>query len=388
MGVIKKTFKEFSRMISESRILMNIDLPKDIMDLSQIFKNSGKSLYLVGGAVRDAVLGKSPKDFDVATEATPDEVIEMLKGKYKVMEVGKAFGVVVVITPEFPDGIEVATFRKDLGSGRRPEGVEFTNIETDVKRRDLTINALFYDIERREVVDLVGGLSDLESGIVRTVGDPDQRLAEDPLRKLRVVRFASRMGNAIDDKTRRSLERNNDISGVSRERIRDEFLKILTSAKSVDGAINMLWDLGFMSQIFPDLEVNPNNSDSSVPLCCVSLLLRDNDPAELSKKLNKLTYTIDEVQFISLLVSFQKLSVGTAYELKKRQYKLRDTIPSIRDFSEKTGMDQKMVKAFLNYDISVKGQDLLGLGLTGKELGEEMTRRETEIFAEILNKGF
>lgn len=113
MGIIKKTFKEFTESILESRIPMDIDLPKDITDLSNIFKENGKSLYLVGGAVRDAVAGKTPKDFDVATDATPDEVIEILKGKYRVMEVGKSFGVVVAITPEFPDGIEIATFREE-----------------------------------------------------------------------------------------------------------------------------------------------------------------------------------------------------------------------------------------------------------------------------------
>jgi len=385
MGIIKKTFKEFTESILESRIPMDIDLPKDITDLSNIFKENGKSLYLVGGAVRDAVTGKPPKDFDVATDATPDEVIEILKGKYKVMEVGKSFGVVVAITPEFPDGIEIATFREDIGSGRRPEGVKFTDISTDVKRRDLTINALFYDIEKGEVVDLVGGLQDLEYGIIRTVGDPDKRFEEDPLRKLRVIRFAARMGNEIDSETKKSLIRNNDISGVSKERIRDEFMKILSSAKSIDQAIGFLWDLGFMPQIFPELEVNPDNSDSSIPLCCIALLLRDNDPVELPKKLNKLTYTIDEVNFISFLVSFQKLSINNAYELKKRQYKVRNTVPSIQEFSDKVEMDQRLVKAFLHYDTSVKGQDLLDLGLSGKELGEEMNKRETEIFSKILN---
>ena len=370
----------------QNRISKSIEIPQDILDISSIFKKKGKDLYLVGGAVRDSVIGKSPKDFDVATNATPDEVIEMLGSDYKVMEIGKAFGVVAVITPEFPDGIEVATFREDVGSGRRPDEVRFTDIESDVKRRDLTINALFYDIDRGEIVDLVGGLSDLETGTIRTVGDPDQRFGEDPLRKLRVIRFAARMGNSIENVTRESLEKNPDISEVSRERIRDEFLKILASAKSVDSAIEMICDLGFMSQIFPDLDIDIQKSGSSIPLCCISLLLRNNDPLEISKKLNRLTYTIDESQLISFLISFQNLSVSTAYELKKRQYKMRDTVPSIRDFSERIGMDQKIVRAFLNYDTSVKGQDLLDLGLSGKELGDEMARRETEIFLNILNE--
>lgn len=281
----------------------------------------------------------------------------------------------------FPN--EYEEFKKS--SGRKPSEVKFTNIESDVKRRDLTINALFYDIEKGEIVDLVGGLQDLKYGIIRTVGDPDKRFEEDPLRKLRVIRFAARMGNEIDSETKKSLIRNNDISEVSKERIRDEFMKILSSAKSIDQAIGFLWDLGFMSQIFPELEVNPDNSDSSIHLCCIALLLRDNDPVELPKKLNKLTYTIDEVNFISFLISFQKLSINNAYELKKRQYKVRNSVPSIQEFSDKVEMDQRLVKAFLHYDTSVKGQDLLDLGLSGKELGEEMNKRETEIFSNILN---
>jgi tRNA nucleotidyltransferase/poly(A) polymerase len=156
----------------QNRIAKSIEMPQDILDISSIFKKNGKDLYLVGGAVRDSVIGKSPKDFDVATNATPDEVIGMLGGNYKVMEVGKAFGVIAVITTEFPDGIEVATFREDIGSGRRPNEVRFTDIESDVKRRDLTINALFYDLKTHEIVDYVGGINDIDYTQIEPVLHP------------------------------------------------------------------------------------------------------------------------------------------------------------------------------------------------------------------------
>ena len=132
-------------------------LPKDILNIHSLFKQAGKQLFVVGGAVRDHLLGIEPKDFDLATNATPDEIIEIAtNGNLKIVEVGKAFGVVIV------GGHEIATFRKDIGKGRRPDSVEFTTIEGDVERRDLTINALFLNIDNGEIVDLVGGIQDLE----------------------------------------------------------------------------------------------------------------------------------------------------------------------------------------------------------------------------------
>ena len=140
-------------LLAESKLKLNI--PSDIKKLYKLFKKSGKQLYVVGGAVRDAILGKSPKDFDITTDAKPDEVLKIAKqGKFKSVEVGKQFGVVVV------GGHEIATFRKDIGKGRRPDAVDFTDIKGDVKRRDLTINALFYDIGKGTIVDLVGGIAD------------------------------------------------------------------------------------------------------------------------------------------------------------------------------------------------------------------------------------
>ena len=129
-----------STSLSEQvRQKFEITLPTDLETLSDIFKSSGKDFYLVGGSVRDALLGKPPKDFDVTTNATPDEVEEILKDypEYRVLELGKAFGIVKIITPEGND-YEIATFRTDIGKGRRPDRVEFATIEKDVNRRDLT----------------------------------------------------------------------------------------------------------------------------------------------------------------------------------------------------------------------------------------------------------
>jgi len=172
---------------------MRMEIPEEVLFISSLYKKAGKELYVVGGAVRDHIRGLEPKDYDLATNATPDETIEILKGHFNMKEVGKAFGVVVAITKDFPDGIEIATFREDITSGRHPEVRIGATIENDVKRRDLTINALFYNIEKEEIIDLVGGLEDIKNGIIRTVGNPDERFSEDPLRKLRCIRFLSMM---------------------------------------------------------------------------------------------------------------------------------------------------------------------------------------------------
>ena len=211
--------------INENKISLRV--PGDIKGLYKLFQKNKKQLYIVGGAVRDAILGKSPKDFDLATDAKPDEVLKIAKkGGFKTYEVGKSFGVVVV------GGHEIATFRKDIGKGRRPDAVDFSDIQGDVNRRDLTINSLFYDIGRNEVVDLTGGLKDLKAKIIKTVGNPKRRFDEDPLRKLRALRFQAVVGGKMDKDTEIALLKNPSLKGVSFERIREEFIKAIQKGKN------------------------------------------------------------------------------------------------------------------------------------------------------------
>ena len=229
-------------LLAEAKLKLNI--PSDIKKLYKLFKKNGKQLYVVGGAVRDAILGKSPKDFDLTTDAKPDEVLKIAQqGGFKTIEVGKSFGVVVV------GGHEIATFRKDIGKGRRPDAVDFTDIRGDVMRRDLTINALFYDMGRSEIVDLVGGIKDLKKKQVRAVGEPSQRFDEDPLRKLRAVRFAGSVGGKMHKDTWNALVKNPSLSGISGERVRDEFIKGIKKAVSVPKYFKMLKKLGMLKQM-------------------------------------------------------------------------------------------------------------------------------------------
>jgi len=189
-----KRYNQF--LESKSDNMWNI-IPESIKDLQLLFKSKGKKLYVVGGAVRDFLTGDTPKDFDLATDALPDEVLEILGKNYRTNLQGKSFGVVVVFTDDQPMGMEIATFRSDiyddkLGKTRNPD-VKFTTIDQDVLRRDLRINGLFYDLDKKEIVDLVGGISDIKKGIIGMIGDPDLRIKEDPLRILRAIRMACRI---------------------------------------------------------------------------------------------------------------------------------------------------------------------------------------------------
>jgi len=188
---------------------------------------AGYQAYLVGGCVRDLLLGCPPKDFDVSTDAPPERIIELFPGSDQV---GAHFGVVLV--KGSGGHVEVATFRSDRDyiDGRRPAGVRFeTDPRQDVMRRDFTINGLMMDPETAEVLDFVGGRSDLKERLVRAIGDPEVRFREDHLRLLRAVRFAARLGFAIEPATLAAIRSNHQaIAKVSAERVRDELSRILT----------------------------------------------------------------------------------------------------------------------------------------------------------------
>ncbi|MEM1184585.1 MAG: CCA tRNA nucleotidyltransferase [Planctomycetota bacterium] len=199
------------------------------VEIVGVLRERGFKAYLAGGCVRDELLGLAPKDYDVATDARPEIVRSFFR---YTSAIGAAFGV-ILIHPERgsqADAIEVATFREDgeYSDRRRPDEVRFSTPEADAQRRDFTINALFLDPFESRVIDFVGGRADLEAKLIRAVGTPADRLAEDHLRALRAVRFASRLGFAIDRATLDAIrEHASELSGVSRERIGEEVRKML-----------------------------------------------------------------------------------------------------------------------------------------------------------------
>ena len=214
-------------------------------------KAAGHQAYLVGGCVRDLLLGQEPQDYDVATEARPEEVVCLFP---EAQLVGAHFGVALV-----RDGgaeVQVATFRTDhaYSDGRRPEAVEFqTDPRQDVLRRDFTINGLLLDPESGEVLDYVGGRQDLEAGLVRAIGDPEARFQEDHLRMLRAVRFAARFGFEIEERTWAAIRLlHASIRRISSERIRDEIVRILTEGSARRG-FELLDASGLLVEILPEV---------------------------------------------------------------------------------------------------------------------------------------
>ncbi len=212
-------------------------------------REHGHEAFWAGGCVRDRLLGLAPTDMDIATDAPPDRVVELFT---RTRKVGVQFGVVLV--RQGPHWLEVATFRTDMEyrDGRRPEQVVFTNAREDALRRDFTINGLFYDPLEDRVIDYVDGRRDLEARIVRAIGDPDARFAEDHLRVLRAVRFAARFSFTLDPATAEAARRYAaSLSRISAERIREELERMLTHASRAE-AFRMAGELGLLEHLWPE----------------------------------------------------------------------------------------------------------------------------------------
>ncbi len=213
-------------------------------------QDAGFQAVFAGGCVRDAILGLEPSDYDVATSAEPADIERLFP---KTIPVGKRFGVMVV--PAGGHNIEVATFRSDglYVDGRHPVSVTYSDARADALRRDFTINAMFEDPVSGETLDYVGGREDLAAGVIRAVGDPSRRFAEDHLRLLRAVRFACRFDFALDGPTREALAAKADtIKEVSAERIGDEVVKILTEGRAKQG-FELLDEVGLVQWIIPEM---------------------------------------------------------------------------------------------------------------------------------------
>ena len=232
----------------------------EALRIIQQLRDSGFVAYLAGGCVRDALLGKPPKDYDVATDATP-EVVREVFGKRRTIAFGASFGVIGVLPPrdsqsgDTIEPTEVATFRSDgyYSDGRRPDSVHYGDALHDAQRRDFTINGLFYDPHEDTVIDHVDGQADLQRGVLRTIGDPLQRFGEDKLRMLRAVRFATTLGFTIESATREAIVGHaRDIAVVSGERIGAEMRRIFVSPHAVSG-LGHLVASGLQAMVLPEL---------------------------------------------------------------------------------------------------------------------------------------
>lgn len=230
---------------------LTIKLPETIKFVLGKLEINGFSAYAVGGAVRDYILGNPANDWDVTTSALPDETEKVFSG-FKVIKTGIKHGTVTVIVNGCP--VEITTFRKESGytDNRHPDNVEFvSDLAEDLKRRDFTVNSLAYN-EKEGLIDLYGGLFDLDNGIIRTVGDPRERFSEDALRILRAVRFSSKLGFSIEEKTYAAAkELKENLKNVSAERIFSEFTKTLCG-KNVRNALLFYHEI--ITEIIPEMK--------------------------------------------------------------------------------------------------------------------------------------
>ncbi|NQT92878.1 MAG: CCA tRNA nucleotidyltransferase [Lentisphaerae bacterium] len=214
-------------------------------------QDAGHTAYWAGGCVRDILLGAVPKDYDIATGARPDDVMRLFPDSTAV---GKAFA--VVRAPHSGVFFDIATFRKDdvYLDGRRPSAVQFVDAATDASRRDFTVNAMFYDPVSDELHDHVGGRADLDARIIRAVGDPEERFAEDHLRLLRAARFAATLDFTVEQSTAEAIRTHAaSIQTTAPERIREEVVRLLLESGKPGNAIVLLYDLGLLEPIIPEV---------------------------------------------------------------------------------------------------------------------------------------
>ena len=370
-------------------------IPDSVKELQLLFKSKGKKLYVVGGAVRDFLTGDKPKDFDLSTDALPDEVLEILGSKYKTNLQGKAFGVVVVFTDDQPEGMEIATFREDVSKGRNPEVKLGVTIEDDVKRRDLTYNALFYDLDTKDIVDLVGGRDHLAKGITQMVGDPTERFDEDSLRILRAFRFASRYGHPLHKDTESAIEKRKqlenidpetgDMKRISQERVWEEIKKAWKQAKDYRNYLNFFTKFNMWSEVFPNSEINTDLVDSKDFVVVIANLFKLENPEGLEKRLVQ-DYKIESetATKIVFLLRLLQLTPELAFDMYKSKLQCHIEDKTILEWFRALGINDPIKIKFTEYKPTTSAQDLMANGFKGKALGDEMKRLEIENFKSML----
>jgi len=281
-------------------------------------RDAGHQALWAGGCVRDELLGRTPNDFDVATSARPEQV-RVLFGHKRTLAIGAAFGVISVLAGKGRQPIEVATFRSDGAyiDGRHPTQVTFTTAEEDAQRRDFTINGLFYDPLNDNLIDYVGGEQDLQAGILRAIGEPAARFAEDKLRMLRAVRFATTFGFALDGATLTAIQSMAvEVEVVSAERIGAELRKVLQHANRSRG-VSLLHETELIQPLLPALADLPKQNEpgwlallnclqaiesDSLPVAFAAILSGSGDLPSVRDQGRRFRFTNKEIERTSWLV--------------------------------------------------------------------------------------
>ena len=366
--------------------------PENLVALARIFNKHSYSLYLVGGAVRDYILKKENSDYDLTTSATPDEVKVMFK---RTIDTGIKHGTVTVIFSG--EHYEITTFRTegDYSDSRHPDSVTFVrSLEEDLKRRDFTINALACDIITGEIIDLHGGTDDLEKGIIRAIGIPEDRFNEDALRMFRACRFAAKLDFTIEENTLKAIKSlHGNIRKVSVERIKDEMDKLLLSPCPMRG-LEYLENTGLMEEIIPEItltnslkEAIRRAKENNLPLTSLYAILFSGMSAQdtekalmhlkasnrekkeitlLSSGLGNIPYDNTPVSIRRLIKKYGKENILPLFTLR-RAYGYTEE-EDIR-YEEKVKEELKKDPALEIKDLDITGKDLEAIVKPGPEMG-------------------
>ena len=355
------------------------DEPKTALEM---LKNAGYEAYLVGGCVRDSVMGRKFNDYDITTSALPQETKDVFKD-YKTIETGIKHGTVTVLINYFP--LEITTFRIDgeYIDNRHPEEVTFSrNLKDDLSRRDFTVNALAYD---GEIVDLFGGLDDIKNKIIRCVGDAETRFNEDGLRILRALRFASVLGFEIEEKTSKAILKNAHLlKNISKERVYSELSKMLCgkNVKYVIENYGAVFDALFLGDNFASSAASVGFIFNTLPLRLASFFLDDVYFVEDIKSLKP-----DNATFYRVCMAIENFDCEIPLDKASIKFYLREfgeqnfvDVCTLRraegeDVSEYIGIFNEIRENNECYSIpqlEANGADMSELGLRGKDIGEAL----------------
>jgi len=370
------------------------------IEIIQKLRGAHFEAYLVGGCVRDMVMGMEPADFDIATSAHPEQIMNLFP---RTEAIGAQYGVVLVIHHGHP--FEVATFRSDEAyvDGRRPTGVVFTDAKSDVLRRDFTINGLLFDPVERKILDYVSGQQDIDAKIVRAIGDPAKRFEEDKLRVLRAIRFGARLGYTIEPETWKAVcAMAPQIHQVSIERIQGELVRILTEGQAGHG-FQLVHDAGLLQAVLPEVQWSGHLAKclellerGVEPDLATAVLLHDLDADRAESIVERLRFSRAEINHIVCLIAqnhrFRTVRSMRIGELKKffRLLRFEHHLDLERICAVASGREledyffaRKMFQGWTNENISptplITGEDLIELGYSpGPPFKEMLDRVEDE----------